>query len=80
MGSHLSGTNHLPQPPDNTLPNAAQDIVDLRCDKNLLVAHIKLGVHQDNKVLLSKISSIRSVPCGYWHVRLFLPRFHNSIC
>lgn len=41
--------DHFPQPPCNILPNAVQDAINLS-DKDILMAHVQLGVRQDPQV------------------------------
>lgn len=42
----IEGKDYLPKPAGNTLPNEAQDTVDL-WNKSALLAHVELGFHQE---------------------------------
>lgn len=50
-------TDHLLWHGANTLLSAAQDSIELLCDKGPLLAHILLGVHQDPRSLFAKLLS-----------------------
>lgn len=45
--SSTEGKDHLPPPPTNTLPDAAQEAFNFWGYKGTLLAHGQLGIHQD---------------------------------
>jgi len=65
VGSHQSraeGQNPLPQPAGHSSLDAAQDMVGLLSCEWTLVAHIKLLIHQDPHVLLSRAALHPFIP------------------
>ena len=60
--------NHLPSPAVNSLPNAAQKAAGFVCDNCTLLAHGKLGVHQDPQIFLCSAAFQLASPSVQWWV------------
>ena len=52
----LDGKVHLPWPAGSTVPNAAQGTISLLCHKGTLLAHGRLGVHQEPQVCFCSVA------------------------
>jgi len=61
----VEGKDHSPQPGGSTFPSAAQDTISVLCCKGTLLAHVRLGVHQDTLDLFCKAAFQRvgCLPC-----------------